>query len=513
MGEWGPAQMSEEFQVPVDPGPPVDPLIGRILNDRFTLLERIGSGGMGRVYRALQSPLDRMVAVKILDSNYASGRDPNFQRRFFLEASLTARLKHPNTITVMDYGKTPDGIYFIAMEYVDGLTLSQVLTREGALPSLRALNIAQQICRSLREAHKLGIIHRDLKPANIMLLDEDADHDLVKVLDFGLVKSILPSDTPGVEDSGITQSGTLLGSPLYMAPEHARHLPSDTRSDIYSLGVMLYQMLAGRPPFLGQSIDVIVKHVHEPVKPFRVVRPDLSIPPEVEALVLRCLEKEPDARFQSMDEVLEAIRTAGVSGSVSGPRRSSTGESGRSPVMDEGDSLFDVPFTVENPAPRVRLWPWVLVTMAALVLSAAAAFLYLQLDPPPRLPPPRVAAPTTVSDKTPSPVQEAPPSFETSGQRSSVRFLVRSEPTGASVWLAGRNVGDTPLELDVLTDDDGVARALMTFRLEGFSPQTLSASGATPEVLISPTLQKLPASRRSARPSPGSSDYKSDPYD
>ncbi|WP_157601357.1 serine/threonine protein kinase, partial [Stigmatella aurantiaca] len=155
------------------PPPMVDPLLGRVLNERFKIVEALGAGGMGRVYKAIQSPLDRMVALKILNPQYGQDKDPGFQRRFFLEANVTAKLRHPNTITIIDYGKTDDGIYYIAMEYLEGLTLSQLLTQTGPLPWPRALSIAQQIARSLREAHKVGLIHRDLKPANVMILNQE----------------------------------------------------------------------------------------------------------------------------------------------------------------------------------------------------------------------------------------------------------------------------------------------------------------------------------------------------
>jgi serine/threonine-protein kinase len=225
-----------DAQDPVNPKPIVDPLLGRTLNDRFRILEPVGSGGMGKVYKAVQSPLDRVVALKVLNPNFPAERDPNFKRRFLLEASLTSKLRHPNTVTVIDYGETDDHIFYIAMEYLEGHTLSEVLHREKTLPWTRAFQIAQQICRSLREAHHLGVVHRDLKPANVMLLT-DEDHDVVKVLDFGLVKSFATDGAPpGVE---VTQQGTFLGSPQYMAPEQARNI-ADPRSDVYSLGVVLY---------------------------------------------------------------------------------------------------------------------------------------------------------------------------------------------------------------------------------------------------------------------------------
>jgi eukaryotic-like serine/threonine-protein kinase len=186
-----------------------DSLIGRTLNGRFSITDAIGSGGMGKVYRAMQAPLDRVVALKVLDPSFPSTKDPGFQQRFLREASLTSKLRHPNTVTVIDYGQTEDGIYYIAMEYLEGRTLGQLLAQVGPLAWSRVIAITQQVCRSLREAHGMGIVHRDLKPANIMVLNE-ADQDLVKVLDFGLVKSIgnaVEGDVPQLSPE-ITQSGT-----------------------------------------------------------------------------------------------------------------------------------------------------------------------------------------------------------------------------------------------------------------------------------------------------------------
>src|SRR5712692_3398540 len=189
--------MEGNSRSPSTPGA-VDPLRRRVLNERFTLLEPIGSGAMGKVYKATQSPLDRIVALKVLNPSYANGKDAEFRKRFFLEASLTSKLHHPNTITVIDYGHTPDGIYYIAMEYLEGQTLSQLLTKSGAIPWARSLVIAEQICGSLREAHRLGVIHRDLKPSNVMLLS-NYEADMVKVLDFGLVKSFLAKNESAVD--------------------------------------------------------------------------------------------------------------------------------------------------------------------------------------------------------------------------------------------------------------------------------------------------------------------------
>ncbi|MGZ3423910.1 MAG: serine/threonine protein kinase, partial [Polyangiales bacterium] len=194
-----------------------DPLLGRSINDRFKVTGLIARGGMGKVYKAEQAPLGRVCAIKVLNPNYSGEHDPEFHKRFFLEASISSKLTHPNTVTIFDYGRTDDNIYYMAMEFLEGRTLHRALREEGPFIEERATHIARQICRSLREAHSLGVIHRDLKPANVYLIEHGDETDFVKVLDFGLVKNI--DDTKG-ED--LTQTGLFMGSPKYMAPEQIR---------------------------------------------------------------------------------------------------------------------------------------------------------------------------------------------------------------------------------------------------------------------------------------------------
>jgi serine/threonine-protein kinase len=224
--------------------PHTDPLLGATINDRFKVLSLIAKGGMGRVYRAEQSPLGRIVALKVLHPNYSGEEDPEFSRRFTLEASVVSRLKHPNTVTVYDYGETAAGVLFMAMELLEGRTLHRLIREEGALDPARATHIALQIARSLREAHGQGVIHRDLKPANVFLIHHDDDIDFVKVLDFGLVKNL-----DEAEGESLTKTGLFMGSPKYMAPEQIRGDRCTPATDVYALGVMLFEMLAGKVPF------------------------------------------------------------------------------------------------------------------------------------------------------------------------------------------------------------------------------------------------------------------------
>jgi serine/threonine protein kinase len=285
-----------------------DPLIGRVINDRFRVVAQVARGGMGKVYRAEQAPLGREVALKILNPNYNGDQDPEFHKRFFLEASTCSKLTHPNTVTIFDYGRTDDDVYFIAMELLEGRTLHRAIRDDGPFPPARALHVARQIARSLREAHVMGVVHRDLKPANVYLVKHGDEVDFVKVLDFGLVKNVAETG----ED--LTQTGLFMGSPKYMAPEQIRGEKTDARSDIYALGVILYEMLTGKVPFdRSSSVNILMAHVHEAPPPFVTVNPSLAnpslaVPVALEMLVMKALSKNADDRFASMDELLVAMK-------------------------------------------------------------------------------------------------------------------------------------------------------------------------------------------------------------
>jgi serine/threonine protein kinase len=287
---------------------PSDPLIGRVINDRFKINALIARGGMGKVYRAEQAPLGRVCALKVLNPSYAGDQDPEFHKRFFLEASIASKLTHPNTVTIFDYGRTEDDVYYMAMEYLEGHTLHRAIREAGHFPEERAAHVARQICRALREAHSLGVIHRDLKPANIFLVEHGDETDFVKVLDFGLVKNV--SDTK-TED--LTQTGLFMGSPKYMAPEQIRGDRVDARTDIYALGIILYEMIAGKVPFdRPNSVNILMAHVNEEAPPLRQMNPNTQVSAAFEEVIARCMAKSPDQRFRSMDEVLAALKRIGA---------------------------------------------------------------------------------------------------------------------------------------------------------------------------------------------------------
>lgn len=286
--------------------PGEDPWIGRMLANRYAVERVIAAGGMGRVYLATQMPLGRPVAIKVVRTEIQGSRQ-QFLRRFFLEASACARLTHPNIITIHDYGEAEDGNVFMAMEYLDGRSLDKEIKDTAPMTPERALHITIQVSRALREAHGKGIIHRDLKPQNVMLMEQGDERDFVKVLDFGLVK-MLSSEEEKAE-AELTRAGVLLGSPNYMSPEQILGGTLDHRSDIYSLGVVLFKMLAGKNPFTRDAeTDVIYKHVYHPAPTLASL--GIVVPPVVEALVAKCLAKKASDRFASCKELVIALKDA-----------------------------------------------------------------------------------------------------------------------------------------------------------------------------------------------------------
>ncbi len=283
-----------------------DKLLGELLGGRFLVLKKIGAGGMGAVYRARQEGMDRDVAVKVLLGDLTE--NDTVLRRFTLEALAVSRLKHPNTIQIFDYGTTPQGNPYIAMEMLEGSTLHDVLRKERPLPIRRALRIMAQVAASLGEAHSKGIVHRDLKPENIFLIDVSGNPDFVKVLDFGVAKMADAKDEKGT----LTQAGSIFGTPRYMSPEQCSAQPVDHRSDLYALGVILFEMVTGVPPFNSdQPLTLLLSHVNElPPQPSTVelLGKDGTplkqvIPAEVEDLILTLLEKNPADRIQTSEEL------------------------------------------------------------------------------------------------------------------------------------------------------------------------------------------------------------------
>jgi hypothetical protein len=319
-------------------------------------------------------------ALKVLNPTRESEgpADPEFHRRFFLEASTAAKLTHPNTVTIFDYGRAEgEDLYYIAMEYIEGWTLYRVLREEEHLSEARAGNIARQICRSLREAHRMGVVHRDLKPANVMLSSQDDEHDNVKVLDFGLVKDV----SGGAEE--LTQAGLFMGSPKYMSPEQITGGAVTAATDVYSLGVLLFEMLTGKAPFdRGKSVMTLMAHVNEAVPLLAEILPGITVSQATEAIVYRCLEKDPALRYQTMDEVLLALKKA--DDGRAWPSDSSEGRA--APGMGGRSSMPSFTPTPSKSTPPFAIAPLVAPRFSDAAVTTSAADTGVMTRQPPRAP-------------------------------------------------------------------------------------------------------------------------------
>ncbi len=282
-----------------------DPFIGRdVLNGQFQILQKIGSGGMGSVYKALQPAMNRMVAIKILHPKLASRKD--LVSRFRREARAMSHLTHPNTVKVYLYGELEDGSLYIVMEYLEGKNLNQTVRSEGPMTIERGLPILIQACNALDEAHRAGIIHRDLKPENIFVTSQGGMKDFAKVLDFGLAKVTEREMRPG--SIILTQEGMVFGTPEFMSPEQAQGKSLTPGSDIYSLAVILYEVLTGKLPFDAKNpMEFIQLHVTTKPKPINERVPGKTFPPLLWTVLSHALEKKSEDRYQSAAEFAHAL--------------------------------------------------------------------------------------------------------------------------------------------------------------------------------------------------------------
>ena len=351
-----------------------------VLGDRYELGPRLGTGGMATVYRARDRVLGRDVAVKILADGYAS--DTRFVERFRREARAAAGLNHPNIVTVYDHGDD-DGSRYIVMEHVQGRTLADVLAQEGPLAPERAAAITAGVARALDAAHQRGLVHRHVKPANILLTEDDR----AKVADFGIARA--------AADAALTATGTVIGTATYIAPEQAAGTAVDHRSDIYSLGCVLYEMVAGRPPFTAETeVALASRHVHEDPEPPSSHQG--GIPPDLERVAMTALAKDPERRFHSAEEMAHAAQAAV---SVPGPTTE---------IIDPVERTAVMPAVPHEPADGRPWLPWAFAAAGAGLLGLTLLLVSLRSSEPLVAPP----APGALAVDSPSPTPvETPPTF------------------------------------------------------------------------------------------------------
>jgi eukaryotic-like serine/threonine-protein kinase len=358
-----------------------DTRINRIFDTRYVIKRKLGSGGMADVYLAEDQELGRRVALKLLDERHAS--DEQFVERFRREAQSAAGLNHPSIVSIFDRGQA-EGTYYIAMEFLDGRTLKELLVRNGPTPPAIAIDYARQILGALSFAHRNGVVHRDIKPHNIIVRPDGR----LKVTDFGIARS---------GASQMTEAGSIVGTAQYLSPEQARGAPVDPRSDLYSLGIVLYEMLTGKVPFTGDTpVEIAMKHLSQVPEPPSKLRPD--IPHDLDAVVMRALAKDPDQRYGSAEEMDADLARVARGVSVSRETEDAmtqvlagTGVSTAQTIVTRPRSVATPPippayrtptpyYDYEEPPPRRSALPWILALLLVIAAAVGGWFLYTKIQ-------------------------------------------------------------------------------------------------------------------------------------
>jgi serine/threonine protein kinase len=407
---------------------------GSVLSERYRILDAIGDGGMGRVYAAEHVTLRRKLAIKVLKPELA--RVEGNVERFLQEARAASTIAHPNVVDILDFGRVPGGPVYFVMEFLEGEDLAMLLRRQVRLPWPRVQQIVLQVVRGLHAAHKCGVIHRDMKPANIYLVRRPDGSENVKLLDFGIAKWVSPDGL-----GSLTGEGSVFGTARYMSPEQASGLPVDGRSDVYAVGVLVYEMLTGRPPFDSDNfLRVATQHINEPILPPRDMAPDAGIGEIVEALVMRALAKNPADRYPSMAEFEAAILGASYESTVAIHNPLGAGGMDRTTVYDTRQAPEPRPTRApDRAAPVLASFPDATVVKATPLRSSAARARTgsaRQLPAPaPQQPPVPAALAARQAAPAPSPLIVRPrdePEYDVvpSRESSTGEFLLPTLPTG-----------------------------------------------------------------------------------
>jgi eukaryotic-like serine/threonine-protein kinase len=455
-----------------------DALLGQVLDGRYRIDSVLGVGGMGMVFQGVQTSMSRPVALKTLHPELAMA--PQFFERFRREAEIASRLHHPNIITMYDFGKTPEGLCYFVMEYLPGESLRQRVRRDGPMSLRQAAGIIEQAALGVGHAHKQQVIHRDLKPHNIMITNVDG-HEYVKVLDFGLVKAMEQE-----EEEQLTSTGQVLGTPQYMPPEQAGGERVDQRSDLYSLTGVFYYCLTGTSPYGANTVrKALQAGINQGLAPIASHRPTAKVPESIEQFCVKGLRAEPDERFQSSEEFVEALQAAltevnddaldampsGASVPVelelatkAGKAAISSKKSGSLPAIGRPVPKAAQPNSAAPPMKdtvdmRATTPPLSIPKIAAAVaiLLAIALGLYAAFRPTPKGP--SVQEPVTGIQPVPTGPLEAVPTG-----KATLTVELRSEPSGADVIEDGVTLGRTPLSVPW---PQGTKRTLL-FRSTGF---------------------------------------------
>jgi tRNA A-37 threonylcarbamoyl transferase component Bud32 len=477
----GPAALS-------GPPPPsrVDPLVGCTVDNRYKIESLLGEGGMGVVYRCRHKIIDKKVAMKVLRADLA--RDHEVTERFLTEAKAASSIGDEHIIDISDFGLLPDGSTYFVMEYLDGQPLSKVVEGNQPVPIPRLLHIAGQLAAGLAAAHEAGIVHRDLKPDNIYLIARGGDKDFVKILDFGIAKVLTSSA------GQLTRAGSVFGTPHYMSPEQAAGVPVDHRGDIYSFGVILYELSCGKVPFDADNfMGILTQHMYKAPVPIRaLVPPPPDVPPGLEAVILKCMSKRPDQRYASMRELgadLAKLKEGIVPEAVAEMMARSGGFNVPADFFKvQGRMPAPVPAT---PFERARSrWPLLAGGAGVVVAVGLVIAIFANSSPVP-------ASSATVQPPPPAaPAPPVTPAAENDDIVVSTPVAIALEPVDAEVFRDGKSLGTSPVVVDVPES----STVELELKRAGYAPQKLVLDGKKPKLMVRLEREKAAVGAAALRP-------------
>jgi serine/threonine-protein kinase len=462
---------------PVPPSAPIDPYLGVTLDGRYLIERRVGEGGMGVVYAGRHKVIDKRVAIKVLRRDMAN--DDELNERFLQEARAASAIGNPHIVDISDFGRLPDGSTYFVMELLDGQSLSDVLAQaKGPLPVPRLCHIAKQIAQGLAAAHAASIVHRDLKPDNVMLINRGTERDFVKILDFGIAKV-------GSGTKKMTRAGSVFGTPHYMSPEQAAGAVVDHQTDVYALGVILYEMASGKVPFDADNfMGILTQHMYKSPAPIRALVPEVDIPAGLEAIILKCLTKKPEGRYASMDALVTDLAKLDRGVLPDAVHEMMARSGGFNVPADYFRSAASMPVPVPaTPSSAPKRWPIYAVIAASATLVGMVGVVVIakipvsKAQPTPASVVPSVVAPM-VSPPGPGPGPNATVmALASAAPKVLHEVLVSVVPSDATVTRDGTVLGQSPVALHLVEGED----AALVLDRKGFKTQAVTVKASEPK--------------------------------